>query len=70
MNAPIQSYRQTVNKRTGRRGRRACLMRNECLVCNGTCDGYRDTEARMYQAREQYRMQKAELRARMLAKRK
>ena len=45
-------------------------MRNECLVCNVACDGYRDTEARMYQAREQYRMQKAELRARMLAKRK
>jgi hypothetical protein len=59
---PISSYRQTVNRRTGKKGKRACQMKNECLICDGTCAGYEETAERMKPLRERYVRKRNELR--------
>jgi hypothetical protein len=46
------------------KGKRICLMRNECLACDGSCVGYGKTAKRMASRREAYRERQAALRRR------
>lgn len=39
-----------------------CLLGNECLSCDGACEGYANTEKRMRAKRAAYRGRKEKLR--------
>jgi len=69
LGSPIASYRQTLNKRTGKLGPKRCMLKNECLVCDGTCVGHDRTARRMAQRRAEYAERQEELRERMSKRR-